>query len=186
MTAEAAVVIPALVVLVAGLLWGLMAAVTRIQCVDAARAGARAAARGETDDGVARAVRSAAPPGARTKVTKDGELVRVAVRARTVGPGPLTVELRSAAVAMDETGDEAAGGVGGAGDAGGSGDAASDEAVGEGHDDRQTSGREEAPGDHATDATGRNHDQALGDPGNPGNPGGPERAGAREAEEKGG
>ncbi|MGY1437131.1 TadE family type IV pilus minor pilin [Streptomyces reniochalinae] len=115
MTAEAAVVIPALVLLVAGLLWGLMAAVTRIQCVDAARAGARAAARGETGDGVVRAVRSAAPPGARLKVTKDGELVRVAVRARTVGPGPLTVELRSEAVAMDEAGAENPGEVGGAG-----------------------------------------------------------------------
>lgn len=102
MTAEAAVVIPALVLLVAGLLWGLMAAVTRIQCVDAARAGARAAARGESEAGVASAVRSAAPPGARLKVTSGGGLVRVAVRARTAGPGPLTAELRSEAVAMEE------------------------------------------------------------------------------------
>ncbi|WP_428814917.1 TadE family type IV pilus minor pilin [Streptomyces albus] len=94
--------IPALVLLVAGLLWGLMAAVARIQCVDAARAGARAAARGEPADGVARAVRSAAPPRARLHVTREGDLVRVAVRARTVGPGPLTVELRSEAVALDE------------------------------------------------------------------------------------
>ncbi|MBO8196586.1 pilus assembly protein [Streptomyces oryzae] len=102
MTAEAAVVIPALVLLVAGLLWGLMAAVARIQCVDAARAGARAAARGEPASGVAQAVRSAAPPGARVEMTREGELVRVAVRARTAGPGPLTVELRSEAVALDE------------------------------------------------------------------------------------
>ncbi|KPC96754.1 hypothetical protein G3260_003914 [Streptomyces albus] len=101
-TAESAVVIPALVLLVAGLLWGLMAAVTRIQCVDAARAGARAAARGETPDGVSGAVRSAAPSGARLEVTREGELVRVAVRARTAGPGPLTLELRSEAVAMAE------------------------------------------------------------------------------------
>lgn len=109
-TAEAAVVIPALVLLVAGLLWGLMAAVSRIQCVDAARAGARAAARGEPEGAVARAVRSAGPPGARVEMTREGELVRVAVRARTVGPGPLTVELRSEAVALDERragGDEA-------------------------------------------------------------------------------
>ncbi|MEU2606751.1 TadE family type IV pilus minor pilin [Streptomyces albus] len=102
MTAESAVVIPALVPLVAGLLWGLMAAVTRIQCVDAARAGARAAARGETPDGVSGAVRSAAPPGARLEVMREGEVVRVAVRARTAGPGPLTLELRSEAVAMAE------------------------------------------------------------------------------------
>ncbi|MFE0875489.1 TadE family type IV pilus minor pilin [Streptomyces smyrnaeus] len=101
-TAEAAVVIPALVLLVAGLLWGLMAAVSRIQCVDAARAGARVAARGEPEGAVARAVRSAGPPGARVEMTREGELVRVAVRARTVGPGPLTVELRSEAVALNE------------------------------------------------------------------------------------
>ncbi|MBE9498235.1 TadE family type IV pilus minor pilin [Streptomyces sp. AA1529] len=102
MTAEAAVVIPALVLLVAGLLWGLMAAVARIQCVDAARAGARAAARGEPEDAVRQAARAAAPPGARVKTVRKGELVRVAVRARTAGPGPLTVELRSEAVALDE------------------------------------------------------------------------------------
>nr|WP_279240179.1 TadE family type IV pilus minor pilin [Streptomyces sp. 891-h] len=101
-TAEAAVVIPALVLLVAGLLWGLMAAVARIQCVDAARAGARAAARGEPEAGVSRAARSAAPHGARVEMTREGELVRVAVRVRTVGPGPLSVELRSEAVAADE------------------------------------------------------------------------------------
>ncbi|MGI5349700.1 TadE family type IV pilus minor pilin [Streptomyces sp. CA-250714] len=101
-TAEAAVVIPALVLLVAGLLWGLMAAVARIQCVDAARAGARAAARGEPEGGIAQAVRSAAPPDARVETAREGELVRVVVRARTVGPGPLAVELRSEAVALDE------------------------------------------------------------------------------------
>jgi hypothetical protein len=93
---------PVLVLLVAGLLWGLMASVARIQCVDAARAGARAAARGESEDGVARAVRSAAPPGARLEMTKEGELVRVAVRARTSGPGPLSLELRAEAVALNE------------------------------------------------------------------------------------
>ncbi|WSA93269.1 pilus assembly protein [Streptomyces sp. NBC_01795] len=102
-TAEAAVVIPALALLVVVLLWGLMAAVLRIQCVDAARAGARAAARGEPVSKVESAVRSAAP-GARTQVAREGELVRVVVRARTAGPGPLTLELESAAVALDERG----------------------------------------------------------------------------------
>ncbi|WP_344564197.1 TadE family type IV pilus minor pilin [Streptomyces axinellae] len=100
-TAEAAVVIPALVLLMAGLLWGLMAAVVRIQCVDAARAGARAAARGEPVSTVQNAVRSAAS-GARTQVAREGELVRVVVRVRTAGPGPLTVQLKSEAVALNE------------------------------------------------------------------------------------
>ena len=95
-------VIPVLVLLVAGLLWGLMAAVVRIQCVDAARAGARAAARGESGATVAAAVRSAGPPGVRSETGREGDLVRVVARARTSGPGPLTLELLSAAVALDE------------------------------------------------------------------------------------
>jgi hypothetical protein len=110
-TAEAAVVIPALVLLVAMLLWGVMAAVAKIQCVDAARAGARAAARGDPAEAVRAAVRSAAPDGARTKTTWEGELVRVRVRARTAGPGPLTLGLSADAVALGE--ERAAGGGGG-------------------------------------------------------------------------
>ncbi|MGW7517029.1 TadE family type IV pilus minor pilin [Streptomyces sp. NPDC054796] len=102
MTAEAAVVIPTLVLLTAVLLWGVMAAATQIQCVDGARAGARAAARGETEGGVRDAVRSAAPHGARVTTAKEGDLVRVRVRARTAGPGALTVELDADAVALDE------------------------------------------------------------------------------------
>ncbi|MBR7676795.1 hypothetical protein KDA82_28075 [Streptomyces daliensis] len=102
MTAEAAVVIPTLVLLTGVLLWGVMAAATQIQCVDGARAGARAAARGETEGGVRDAVRSAAPHGARVTTAKEGDLVRVRVRARTAGPGALTVELDADAVALDE------------------------------------------------------------------------------------
>ncbi|MYX44995.1 hypothetical protein GTW59_28630, partial [Streptomyces sp. SID89] len=44
-TAEAATVLPVLVLLVAALVWGLLVMIAQIQCVDAARAGARAAAR---------------------------------------------------------------------------------------------------------------------------------------------
>ncbi|MET9110719.1 TadE family type IV pilus minor pilin, partial [Streptomyces zhihengii] len=46
-TAEAAVALPALVAFALALVWALMAAAAQIQCVDAARAGARAAARSE-------------------------------------------------------------------------------------------------------------------------------------------
>lgn len=101
-TAETAVVVPLLVVLVGALLWGLAAAVQRIQCVDAARAGARAAARGESAATVEQAVRETAPSGARLSVGRTGGLVRVGVRARTAGPGPLAVEIRAEAVALDE------------------------------------------------------------------------------------
>ncbi|NLU75540.1 hypothetical protein HCC61_23235 [Streptomyces sp. HNM0575] len=107
-TAETAVVIPALVLLFGMLLWGVMAAAAHIQCVDAARAGARAAARGEKEQGVRSAVRSAAPHGATAKTVRDGRLVRVHVRARTVGPGPLALGLNAEAVAMAEEGTGAA------------------------------------------------------------------------------
>ena len=101
-TAETAVVVPALVLLFGVLVWGVMAASAHIQCVDAARAGARAAARGEKDAEVRSAVRSAAPRGAAIETVREGELVRVRVRARTAGPGPLTLGLSAEAVAMSE------------------------------------------------------------------------------------
>ncbi|WP_016906404.1 TadE family type IV pilus minor pilin [Streptomyces xiaopingdaonensis] len=104
MTAEAALVLPALVIVAAVLLWGLMAAAAQIRCVDAARAGARAAARGEADDGVRKAVRTAAPAGAVVETAREGELLRVRVKAKSAGPGPLAVELGADAVALAESG----------------------------------------------------------------------------------
>ncbi|NLU67884.1 TadE family type IV pilus minor pilin [Streptomyces sp. HNM0574] len=101
-TAEAAVVIPSLVLLLGALLWGATASVAYIQCVDAARAGARAAARGETAEAVRTAVGDTAPEGARVERIREGDLLRVRVRARTPGPGPLVVELRADAVAFAE------------------------------------------------------------------------------------
>ncbi|MFE6777034.1 TadE family type IV pilus minor pilin [Streptomyces sp. NPDC057702] len=101
-SAEAAIVLPALALFTLMLLWGLMAASARIQCVDAARAGARAAARSETPAAAMAAARSAAPSGARIVLSREGDLVRVRVEARTVGPGPLTVRLRGEAVALAE------------------------------------------------------------------------------------
>lgn len=101
-TAEAAVVVPSLVLIAAMLLWGVMASAAYIQCVDSARAGARAAARGESNEGVRAAVRSSAPKGVRTESVREGELIRVRVRARTPGPGLLAVELEAEAVALAE------------------------------------------------------------------------------------
>lgn len=108
-TAETAVVIPALVLLFGMLLWGVMAAAAHIQCVDGARAGARAAARGETGEAVRSAALSAAPHGAVVKTAREGPLVRVRVHARTAGPGPLTLGLDAEAVAMSEEGTGVAG-----------------------------------------------------------------------------
>lgn len=101
-TAETAVVIPSLVLLLGMLLWGLMSAATLIQCVDGARAGARAAARGEPRAAVVDAARSAAPGGAAVEVAREGELIRVRVRAGSPGPALLELPLSAVAVAMTE------------------------------------------------------------------------------------
>ncbi|MFE3766317.1 TadE family type IV pilus minor pilin, partial [Streptomyces sp. NPDC059104] len=54
MTAEAALIIPALVLFAALLVWALMAAAAQIRCVDAARAGATASWPMRTDPGGSR------------------------------------------------------------------------------------------------------------------------------------
>ena len=74
-TAELAVALPGFVVLLAALLFGGSALVAELRCADAARAGARWAARGEPAEEVRRVAGRAAP---------DGADVHVAVSARTV------------------------------------------------------------------------------------------------------
>ncbi|WP_309258446.1 MULTISPECIES: TadE family type IV pilus minor pilin [unclassified Streptomyces] len=101
-TAEAAMVIPVLAVFALALLWALVAASAQIRCVDAARAGARAAARSEPAEQVREAALSAAPDGASVAVERAGALWRVNVTAPTPGPGPLTVTLRAEAAAAVE------------------------------------------------------------------------------------
>ncbi|MEU2873922.1 TadE family type IV pilus minor pilin [Streptomyces olivoreticuli] len=101
-TAEAAVVLPTLTVFGMALIWGLMAASAQIQCVDAARAGARAAARSDPPPVAIAAARAAAPEGATVALAREGDLVRVRVDARAAGPGPLAVRLGGEAVALAE------------------------------------------------------------------------------------
>lgn len=98
-TAEAAVALPVMVLFTTALLSGLMAVVAQIQCVDAARAGARAAARSEPEAAALAAARSAAPRGAAVSLARDGELVRVRVTARAP---VLEVALHAEAVALAE------------------------------------------------------------------------------------
>ncbi|KPC66122.1 membrane protein [Streptomyces chattanoogensis] len=95
-------VMPVLVAVAGALIWGLMAACARIECVDAARAGARMAARSETRAAVLRAARDAAPEGARVVLVREGDLVRVRVEARLPGPGRLTAQVTGEAVALAE------------------------------------------------------------------------------------
>ncbi|MGW6973083.1 TadE family type IV pilus minor pilin [Streptomyces sp. NPDC054952] len=101
-TAEAALVIPALVLFAALLVWALMAAAAQIQCVDAARAGARAAARSEPAEIVVAAAGAAAPRGAEVRLERVGDLWRVRVAAPAPGPGGLPVRLGAQAVALAE------------------------------------------------------------------------------------
>ena len=95
-TAELAVGLPALMLLLAAGVTTVGAVITKGQCVDAAREGALAAARGEPGEAAAARV---APPGAAVTVAPDGEAVRVVVRCRV---RVLTVE--AAAVAAREPG----------------------------------------------------------------------------------
>ncbi|MEV4094563.1 TadE family type IV pilus minor pilin [Streptosporangium saharense] len=85
-TAETAVALPALVVVLAAALWAVAAAGVRLECVDAARAGARAASRGEPLDRVRGGVLAAVPTGAQVTVTRGPETTRVEVSV-TVTPG---------------------------------------------------------------------------------------------------
>ncbi|OKJ16914.1 TadE family type IV pilus minor pilin [Kitasatospora sp. CB01950] len=103
-TAETAVALPALVLLAAMLIWGVVAAGAQIRCVDAARSGARAAARGDGD--AAAVAAAAAPKGAKVAVVLDATTARVTVEVPCPGPGRLaallTVRLTAAAVSARE------------------------------------------------------------------------------------
>ncbi|MEV6681335.1 TadE family type IV pilus minor pilin [Streptomyces erythrochromogenes] len=101
-TAEAALVIPALVLFAASLVWALMAAAGQIRCVDAARAGARAASRSEPAEVAVAAARDAAPPGARVELERVGDLWRVRVAAPAPGPAGIPLRLGAQAVALAE------------------------------------------------------------------------------------
>ncbi|MEV5570489.1 TadE family type IV pilus minor pilin [Spirillospora sp. NPDC052269] len=78
-TAEIAVALPALVFVTVLALWAVAAASIHMSCVDAARAGARAAARGESLDAVRSLVTRSAPRGATVSVRRDADRVQVTV-----------------------------------------------------------------------------------------------------------
>nr|WP_281174930.1 TadE family type IV pilus minor pilin [Actinomadura oligospora] len=78
-TAEIAVALPALVLVTVLALWAVAVASTHMSCVDAARAGARAAARGESLDAVRALVTRSAPKGATVAVRRDVDRVQVTV-----------------------------------------------------------------------------------------------------------
>ena len=81
-TAEFAVVLPALVLVLAMSLGAMGLAWDQVRCVDAARAGARAAARGDSSEAVTRVAARAAPSRAQVSMVSSGILVRVSVVSR--------------------------------------------------------------------------------------------------------
>lgn len=85
-TAEFALALPAVVlVLVVGLL-GMASAVDRVRCVDAARLAARSLARGDPPGTAVGLAAGAAPAGARVSVGATGHVVTVRVESRRSVP----------------------------------------------------------------------------------------------------
>lgn len=106
-TAETAVLLPVLALLLAAALWAVTAVAGQARCLEAARDGARAVARGEQPSAVGAAVRRAVGPAATVRVQASGPLVSVQVTTRVRPLGllahllpPLT--LRASAVTASE------------------------------------------------------------------------------------
>jgi hypothetical protein len=78
-TAELAVAIPAVIIVLALCLGGISLGIDQVRCVDAARLGARAVARGDAGPAVDDVVARAAPAGARLSLGSNGAQVRVTV-----------------------------------------------------------------------------------------------------------
>jgi Flp pilus assembly protein TadG len=105
-TAETAVVLPVLVLVLACAVAAVTLVGAQLRCVDAAREGARAAARGETAHVVAELAGRVAPDGAVTSVREVGDRVHVTVTVEVapLGPVPLRTRLSAEAVAQREPG----------------------------------------------------------------------------------
>jgi Flp pilus assembly protein TadG len=107
-TAETALALPVLVVVLALAVWVLAAVGAQLRCVDAAGAAARAAARGESSSAVTALARRLAPADAQVRVADDGEQVAVTVSAQVRPFGPARVlpgvDVDATSVALREPG----------------------------------------------------------------------------------
>jgi len=110
-TAEAAVVLPVLVFVLVAALAAVSVVTAQMRCTDAAREGARAAARGEAPAMVRQIASSSAPEGSTVTVTRTGESATVEVRASVAllpGLGPSVTVSDSATAALEPGLDESA------------------------------------------------------------------------------
>jgi hypothetical protein len=98
-TAEFAVVLPAVVFVLALSLSAVGLALEQVRCVDAARAGARAASRGDSYGAVMLLTRRAAPSDALVSMSATADLVQVSVVSRPRGGGSLPGWLRASSTA---------------------------------------------------------------------------------------
>jgi Flp pilus assembly protein TadG len=107
-TAETAVVLPVLLVVLAAAVAAVVVVGSQLRCVDAAREGARSAARGDTLAVVTELAGRAAPDGARTTMTGTGDTVTVTVTAtvQPLGPLPFRLQVHASASAIVEPGAE--------------------------------------------------------------------------------
>lgn len=102
-TAEVAVLLPVVVILLAAVLGLASTSVVQLRCADAARAGARAAALGDDDAQVAAVVTRVAGPGSDVAVHRaDGWVVVRVERATTVLGLRVGVTVRGEATAWAE------------------------------------------------------------------------------------
>jgi Flp pilus assembly protein TadG len=105
-TAETAVVLPVLLLVLAGAVAAITVVGGQLRCVDAAREGARAAARGESVAEIDALVARTAPDGATATVSESTEdvTVTVSVAIAPVGVLPLRSTVSATAVARREPG----------------------------------------------------------------------------------
>jgi hypothetical protein len=103
-TAEVAVALPALVVLVAAGMTAVSVLTAQLRCVDAAREAARAAARGEDAAIVRSLAERSGPDGSDVQMTSGGQEVEVTVSAEADSVGGLlpAVRVQASAVALRE------------------------------------------------------------------------------------
>ncbi|MFB4289166.1 TadE family type IV pilus minor pilin [Nonomuraea sp. ATR24] len=104
-TAETAAMLPALMIVLAAALWAIHAVTVHLECVDAARTAARAAARGEPLDQVRALVHSAVRPSALVDITRNADQtsVKISVDVRPPwGPALPAVPVTASATAATE------------------------------------------------------------------------------------
>jgi Flp pilus assembly protein TadG len=102
-TAELALALPTLILVLAIGVWLQSAVALQARCLDAARAGARAAARGDPDGTIRARLAGALPAGATVRVGHSAGLVTVTVQAPATAPAGLSSLLAAPTVTGSAT-----------------------------------------------------------------------------------